>query len=199
MQRPGKDWLDEPLVQNQIRRAGEFVGRKVGLRFVESTDGAIRHLTKSIVFESPLELLFWIWWGACEWEWRDTYPYDRLQLISQLDVDVAGERFRLDFSVELNEPNFQKARSAGLITWPKIAIEVDGHAFHERTPEQVALRDRRDRLLQQDGWRVFHYSFSEFTTNPERCVEEVYGLASSAAIDAHRVYTTELPPAYRSL
>lgn len=192
MERPGRDWIDEPLVQNQIRRAAEFVGRKIAAQFVHATDGAIRHMPKSLTFESPLELLFWLWWGACEWEWKDRFPYDRLQLERQVNVEINSERFRLDFSVVLLDEGLQKVIDAGLFVWPKIAVEVDGHAFHERTPEQVALRDRRDRLLQQDGWQVFHYSFNEFTTDPERCVEEVYGMASNAAVEVFRIYSLEL-------
>jgi len=63
------------------------------------------------------------------------------------------------------------------VSWKPIAIEVDGHAFHERTREQVERRNERDRALQQAGWTVFHFSFTEMSARPEACILEVFDFA----------------------
>lgn len=55
----------------------------------------------------------------------------------------------------------------------KIAIECDGHDFHERTKEQ-AERDRaRDRFLQGEGLTVLRFTGSEIWRSPEGCRDEV--------------------------
>ena len=58
-----------------------------------------------------------------------------------------------------------------------IAVELDGHDFHERTKEQVTYRNQRDRLLQAAGWAVFHFSGSELYRGQMECVVAVAELA----------------------
>jgi len=195
-----KEFLNVPLIQQQIDAAGDLVGRfaaeafSVALwqRMYDSSaeDGHV------LEFESPLEVAFWIWWSACA-AGNHFYPHSCVVLERQRPVEIDGERFRLDFVVGLHAPEWDRAIKAGWMKWPKIAVEVDGHAFHERTPEQVAVRDRRDRLLQQHGWRVFHFSYSEFTREPERCVLEVYDRAVETAIELHRQYSLDVPAEFK--
>jgi very-short-patch-repair endonuclease len=91
------------------------------------------------------------------------------QISRQVEVDAGGRRYRLDF-VLCHDPVAARMMDALSIECPRVAVEVDGHAFHERTPEQVAHRNERDRALQRDGWRVFHFSWSELTQRPEQCL-----------------------------
>ena len=58
-----------------------------------------------------------------------------------------------------------------------IIVELDGHTFHEKTPEQVAERNDRDRLFQGEGYMVFHFSYLEMTTKPYDCFLTVFGEA----------------------
>lgn len=120
--------------------------------------------------ESPLEAAFEIWWHIMTLQ--RTYEY---ALEPQLDVVVGDERFRLDFIVE----RAGSILKDGAIL--KLAIELDGHEFHERTKEQVELRNRRDRLLTAAGWRLLHFSGSEFHRDPFRCVEETWRAAAMRA------------------
>lgn len=194
--KPAREFIDLPLVQAHLRTASKMVGEQAAVRFLESTDGCLRYM-KSLQFDSPLEVLFWMWWSACEVDNR-RYPYDCVYLERQVEVVALGERFRLDFVVSLSEPHWQKAIDAGLMLWPKIAVEVDGHTFHERTPEQVALRDRRDRCLQQEGWQIFHFSYSEFTKHPQDCVVEVYDIATTRAVELYRQFAEDIPPEFHA-
>lgn len=55
----------------------------------------------------------------------------------------------------------------------RIAIECDGHDFHERTPEQ-AERDRsRDRALTLDGWTVLRFTGREIYRSAIQVVDAV--------------------------
>jgi hypothetical protein len=193
--KPTSEYADLPIVQAHLRSVAEMVGQKAMVKFLETTDH-LMHMRNHGQFDSPLELLFWLWWGGLEVA-NDRYPYNLLGLEQNVQVEAGGERYRLDFVISLLAPDWHKALEAGVLVWPKIAVELDGHAFHERTPEQVARRDSRDRNLQQAGWLVFHYSWSEFTKEPQRCVDEVYDLATTTVVDLYRQYSTTMPSEYR--
>lgn len=55
----------------------------------------------------------------------------------------------------------------------EIAVEADGHAYHERTKEQAAHDRRRDRHLQAAGWTVLRFTGSEIHQDAEGCAREV--------------------------
>ena len=54
-----------------------------------------------------------------------------------------------------------------------LAVEIDGHTFHEKTLEQVTRRNRRDRDVQIAGYTVMHFSYSELVRDPMACAAEV--------------------------
>lgn len=51
----------------------------------------------------------------------------------------------------------------------RLAIECDGHEFHERTKEQVIHDNEKDYYLKMQGWDVLHFSGSEIYKSPEDC------------------------------
>lgn len=55
----------------------------------------------------------------------------------------------------------------------KIAIECDGHDFHEKTKDQAARDKKRDRYLQKEGWRVLRFTGSEIYKDAHACATEV--------------------------
>lgn len=54
-----------------------------------------------------------------------------------------------------------------------LAIECDGHEFHERTPGQAARDRSRDRRLQEAGITVMRFTGSELHRNAWGCFAEV--------------------------
>jgi len=161
---PGSAFVDLEIVQQHMTAATEYVAQSTARSFREGNEGALRYMP-SLQFDSPLEVLFWVWWNAAVPD--DNHP--GFSLLGQRDVAVGDQRYRVDFLIEPNEQ-----RVSASPAWKPIAVELDGHAFHERTREQVTIRDRRDRALQQAGWRVFHFSYGEFTNTPLDCVAEVF-------------------------
>ena len=91
---------------------------------------------------------------------------------------ACGRRYRLDFVVILSGYDINHEIESLGLRWVPFAIEVDGHGFHEKTPDQVAYRNQRDRDLMESGWTVFHFSWSEMTERPEVCVTEVVEAAN---------------------
>ncbi len=54
----------------------------------------------------------------------------------------------------------------------RIAIEADGHDFHERTKTQAQRDKSRDRFLVAEGWRVLRFTGSEVFRDAAACVAE---------------------------
>lgn len=122
--------------------------------------------------ESPLEAAFSAWWTALTRMGRWS-----LGIIHQKNVQWGENAYRLDLSIHPTSPGFYE-QLIDHRACPRVAIELDGHEFHERTPAQVISRNQRDRNLQLDGWVVLHYSGSEFNRNPKDSVMNAYCAAS---------------------
>lgn len=123
-----------------------------------------------IGLESPLEMAFWMWWQVLS----DAYRFEEVELMHQQTWPVGGKEYRLDFAVIWRDHEAADAAYRLGIHVPRIGIELDGHEFHEKTREQVTYRNERDRDLQSDGWRLLHFSGSEFNANPVKCVHGIY-------------------------
>ena len=54
----------------------------------------------------------------------------------------------------------------------KLAVECDGHEFHERTKDQVNYGNKRNYDLQMQGFEVLHYSGSEIHSDVLECVKK---------------------------
>ena len=82
-------------------------------------------------------------------------------LLQQVTVPSIDKRYRLDFAI------IDAAESLYL------AVEVDGHQWHEATPHQVQSDKSRDRKLTAAGWQVLRFTGSEVYKNAAACVREV--------------------------
>jgi hypothetical protein len=190
---------DIDIIQQHIRDAGEWLAQGEYADFtsyVASTIDAEDPWRPKL--ESPLEALFWIWWNAAARP--GSFMGENFWIDPQQDVEVGGSRYRLDFVVKLVGWDLNQEVESGRYRWPLFGVELDGHSFHEKTREQVAYRNQRDRALQQAGWTVYHYSWKEMTERPAECVSEVLCAArnrywqmlkEASEAKAQRVVTTE--------
>jgi hypothetical protein len=131
------------------------------------------------LLESPLEVFFFAEWFAAHVASAIAGARSPLLLRPQVQVVARNCQYRLDFVVVPIEPLHLAVLRATRTPF-MFAVELDGHAFHERTVEQVAHRNKRDRDLQAAGWRLFHFSGSELHRNCLGCVGEVYRAACDA-------------------
>ena len=109
-------------------------------------------------YESPIEAAFSLAWYAFKWMNDSFFAL----LSSQVEVQAGGNNYRLDFALVDKPHNVY------------VAIELDGHEFHERTPEQVDRRNQRDADLQSAGWVVLHFSGRQILGDPFQCINNVY-------------------------
>jgi len=139
--------------------------------------------------ESPIEAVFLFWWVSFQHLFdsagmSDDGPY-AWTLVPQQDVIMNGTVYRVDFEVvPRSSERAARLRDCGFEI-PRMAVELDGHDFHERTKEQVAYRNTRDRLLQGAGWKVLHFSGSEVARDPSSCLHDLLDVV-------HRVWEAGL-------
>lgn len=55
----------------------------------------------------------------------------------------------------------------------RLAVEIDGHEFHEKTKWQAARDRKRDRELVNEGIYVMRFTGSEIYRDPDQCAYEV--------------------------
>lgn len=147
----------------------EFVQQHIALALAELRarhQGFLDYCIAMRPVGSPLEMAFLVWWHLLA-----PIGDPDFTLIEQHEIVTNGRAYRLDFSVE---PCLVPLNNGPIL---RLAIELDGHEFHERTREQVTSRNQRDRDLAAAGWRVLHFSGSEFHRDPARCINEVARIA----------------------
>ncbi len=91
-----------------------------------------------------------------------------IMIAPQLEVTTSEGIYRIDLAAQ-----YRHAPGAPPIY---VAIECDGHEFHERTKEQAERDKRRDRSLQGAGWHVARFTGTEIWRDPHHVVAELLGL-----------------------
>jgi very-short-patch-repair endonuclease len=126
--------------------------------------------------ESPIEQLFFCavwargsWVDRLEFEWCSTIKdlcqcaVGNPKAVCAPQVQVGS--FRVDF---LFAAQMSDSEPSCLV-----AVECDGHEFHEKTKQQAARDKSRDRELMSYGVKVFRFTGSEIWKNPGACADEV--------------------------
>lgn len=75
-----------------------------------------------------------------------------------------------------------------------IAIECDGHDFHERTKEQARHDKSRDRAMAAHGLTVLRFTGSEIFRDAQKCCAEIESIVFSR-IEAPRTVPQQAPTA----
>jgi very-short-patch-repair endonuclease len=127
-----------------------------------------RHHVGDLGSESPLESMLLEAFFASGFFDRLAVPSDVVVgsgpfglLLQQVTVPGLDKRYRLDFAIMSAEESLF------------LAVEVDGHQFHEATPYQAQNDKSRDRKLTAAGWQVLRFTGSEVFRDAAACVREV--------------------------
>jgi hypothetical protein len=65
----------------------------------------------------------------------------------------------------------------------RIAVELDGHDFHERTKEQAARDRSKDRGLLAEGYTVLRFTGSEIHADAVKCVRETIAAVDRVLVE----------------
>lgn len=182
---PGKGLLELASVQRAFSEATEYAGSVFARRLYGGLHYALScpmHIREPVA--SPIEAIFLAWFAAVE----SLMDRDVCSAVLEPQTVVTltnGTVYRLDFSLTVGDQHFvNRCHALGLTEhMPKIAIELDGHDYHEKTKEQVAYRNQRDRDLQAAGWTVLHFSGSEIHRDPLKCATSALAFARDRYLD----------------
>jgi very-short-patch-repair endonuclease len=111
------------------------------------------------VISSPIEQIFLL-----EWKFVGLDKKLNVRLAPHEPVDTEVGSYTVDFLIVPEDPSLENV---------KIAIELDGHEFHEKTQQQVRKDKARERAIVQQGVTVLRFSGSEVVRDGRGCVEEV--------------------------
>lgn len=116
--------------------------------------------------ESPIEQMLAIAMKRIQMENILKYnPYiDIVAIDNQAEIMCNDKKYRVDFliTVDYKEQEYKF-----------FIIECDGYEFHQKTKEQVERDNKRQRLLQKEGYEVIRFSGSEIWNKPLRCANEI--------------------------
>lgn len=74
----------------------------------------------------------------------------------------------------------------------RIAVECDGHDFHEKTKAQAARDKSRDRALMERGILVLRFTGSEIWNDLAGCAHQVHSIVESELVDRlHRDHVAD--------
>lgn len=98
----------------------------------------------------------------------------KLYYSSQRDIDIKQDGHIIILQQEESGYRVDIVFISGLSTPPiKIAIECDGHDFHEKTKKQAARDKMRDRVLATKFDAVLRFTGSEIYNNAWGCATQV--------------------------
>lgn len=141
--------------------------------------------------DSPIEarMAGWLVWlngdffglpQACHEPWFDpSYQFDKDEFAFTVQPQVDVGNYRVDFMILIR----------GNANLTRIAVECDGHDFHEKTKEQAARDKKRDRDLLLAGVKVLRFTGSEIYRDAIGCftqIQQAVCQAVSEAIDYRR-------------
>lgn len=101
----------------------------------------------------------------------------RLSVIPQVRIGS----YRVDFVVMASIKNNE---TGGEVRRAFLAVECDGHDFHEKTKEQAARDKARDRYITGLHVPMMRFTGSEIWRSPMQCAEEVIGYFEEIIVPA---------------
>ena len=164
-------WEQVHWLQSTLQAPYETLAKGLGDEALAAFDSGC--MAEDFAFgncQSPIEELFLAYLidPYDDWHWQGSAP----TIARRGEILIAQQqqvgKYKLDFALT----NSARGLSVG--------VEIDGHAFHERTKEQAQRDKSRDRAIQAEGWRVLRFTGSEVWANPHKCVVEALSQARGA-------------------
>lgn len=153
----------------------EAPGSHLALKKITACESPIERIMGLELFDGPpstLDICFGIAWAH---EGNAVLK----ELLSNVEFEItpqqtfmgsSGKVYRTDFFINAfaSGANGQD----GILSVP-VAVECDGHDFHEKTKEQAIRDKKRDRDFIAAGVPVLHFTGREIWRDPSRCVGEI--------------------------
>lgn len=114
--------------------------------------------------ESPIEQIMAVAISDNIDRWMERFYPLWISFTAQEEIEIGSNKYRVDFLIDINFYNDSHI---------KIAVECDGHEFHEKTKEQAQRDKSRDRDLQAHGITVLRFTGSEIYNDTCSCIHDI--------------------------
>jgi len=124
---------------------------------------------------SPIEQILYcaIKKVQCVNEIFSEHPHEIGDKVVSIGLGIYSQReigkYRVDFYLRYSHYGMaerdEKAR--------ELIVECDSQEWHERTEKEQAYEKTRDRFLQKEGYKVFHYTGKDIMNNAENIALEI--------------------------
>lgn len=88
-------------------------------------------------------------------------------------------KYRVDFLASLAK----YPRPDGTQDVSEVVVECDSQEFHERTEKERRYEKERDRFLQRNGYKVFHFTGKEIKDTPFKVAAEIISHITGWKVD----------------
>jgi very-short-patch-repair endonuclease len=184
------------------KKYSDVLSKGADLAFVEAKASVLRQCESEI--ERLLMVAFWTrsWTGdliLANGSRLADYPpvktHDDLRELSLalgqytpvLGQQIQVGAYRLDFCIA--SPSLEHFDTVAHL----LAVECDGHDFHERTKQQAARDKSRDRALLDHGIATIRFTGSEIWRDALKCANEALALAARPVQEGLTRALAELP------
>lgn len=147
--------LPSTAIKQDVKARLDWFKRRIAKEF----EGEFTRLINANTISSPIEQIFLL-----EWKFAGLDKKLDVHLTPHEPIQTDVGSYAVDFLIVPKDHTLQTV---------KIAIELDGHEFHEKTKDQVRKDKVRERAIVQQGVTVLRFSGSEVVRNGRGCVEEV--------------------------
>lgn len=110
---------------------------------------------------SPIEQIYYFTYTLMDYDVNEG-KRPSMAILPQHKVEANGNIYYLDFYFD--------AKTCGYGVDYKLAIECDGHDFHEKSKKQVAHDNERALNLKMAGYDILRFSGSQIYKEPFKCV-----------------------------
>lgn len=181
------------------------VDEKIMEVLAESAELAAETLTNGMVVEqigSPIEkLMLYALWSRGVWRARmEFWDYAHGSISDEMlrrfarKAVVADKTFMFTSVLVQQMPVGPYRADFGIVAATSndrslvVAVECDGHDFHEKTKEQVAKDKARDRAFVERDIRVFRFSGAEIWRDAGECADQVLGFVGAWQYEPYGLY-----------
>lgn len=147
----------------------------LSLKSIAACESPIERMMGLALFNEPpsiLDICFGIAWAHEEnAALKELFSNVKVEITPQQTfMGASGKVYRTDFFINafVSGANGQD----GILSVP-VAVECDGHDFHEKTKEQAIRDKKRNRDFIAAGVPVLHFTGREIWRDPSRCVGEI--------------------------
>jgi hypothetical protein len=155
------------------REAAEYIEAKTAVEFSEKL--------AMVPTESPVEQLLVAQMLVSGWACQMEKPGrvflygDGVVCLAQAPATIGGRTYRSDFGCLPVVDGAPGSR--------RVAVEIDGHDFHDRTKEQASADRRRDRAFLSAGITVIRFTGSDVYRDPAPVLSEIVALVTGTGSD----------------